>query len=74
MSLLKTRASLEEEARTKETKLKEEADTRKRRSTLHKLIDLLLERAGSTRATETDPHITPSKRHKVHRPETDLYM
>ena len=79
LELWKAKSKLEEEAKTKETKLEEEAVKRRRLSKLHKLIDLLAvedseeEKEGSARA-ETDPYMQSKCLNKVHRPETDPYM
>ena len=81
MELWKAKSKLEEDAKTKETKLEEEAAGTKPHEVIE-LIDLLMavvddsseeENEGSARA-ETDPYMQSKCLNKVHRPETDPYM
>ena len=81
MELWKAKSKLEEDAKTKETKLEEEAAGEKPHEVIE-LIDLLMavvddsseeENEGSARA-ETDPYMQSKCLNKVRRPETDPYM
>jgi hypothetical protein len=78
MELWKAKSKLEEDAKTKETKLEEEAAGEKAHEVIE-LIDLLMadsseeENEGSARA-ETDPYMQSKCLNKVRRPETDPYM
>jgi hypothetical protein len=67
MELWKAKSKMEEDAKTKETKLEEEAAGEKP----HEVIEE--ENEGSARA-ETDPYMQSKCLNKVHRPETDPYM
>ena len=76
MELWKAKSKLEEDAKTKETKLEEEAAGEKP----HEVIELVMDSSEEENAEtdpymqSTDPHMQSKCLNKVRRPETDPYM